>query len=171
MAIRYNRNWNISRFAFGASLTSSAEPLSDILMRIGCNDNHIDITELERARNDAPDNGDVRVLIQVKLDTFTGQHDIWLEEAALHEFIAHFESVESARSGSVSLQSCSPEEFNLTLRSIDSLGHFEVDVSLCRYRYSGENLAPIFVSGGFEIDPTQLPTILSDFRLFHGTRP
>jgi hypothetical protein len=137
-------------------------------MKIGLDGNHIEIIELERASKGVPNEGDVRVLIQVVLGEFSGKYDsVWLEEPALREFIACLERVENERSGSVTLESCSPEEFILTLRSRDALGHFSVDVALCCYRYFGSSSWPTRVSGGFEIDPTKLPAILSDFRELH----
>ncbi len=140
-------------------------------MKIGVEENYIEIIELERAPKGAPIEGDVRVLIQVALDEFRGKCDsVWLEEPALREFISGLERVENERSGSVTLESCSPEEFVLTLRSRDALGHFAVDVSLCRYRYFGGSSWPTRVSGGFEIDPTKLPAILSDFKELHSPK-
>jgi hypothetical protein len=140
-------------------------------MKIGVEENYIEIIELERAPKGVPNEGDVRVLIQVVLGEFGGKYDsVWLEDPALREFISCLGRVENERSGSVSLESCSPEEFVLTLRSRDALGHFVVDVSLCRYRYFGGSSWPTRVSGEFEIDPTKLPEILNDFRELHNPK-
>lgn len=87
----------------------------------------------------------------------------------LRDFINKLSEIESTRHGAASLESCSPEDFKLSIGSRDSLGHFIVEVSLCQYQYSGPRSWPIRLSGGFEIDPTSLPFILKDFnRLYAG---
>lgn len=137
-------------------------------MKIAFNGNYVEITELERAPRGAPNEGDVRVLVQVVLGEFSGKYEsVWLEEPALREFISCLQRVEDQRSGSATLESCSPDEFILTLRSRDTLGHFVADVYLCRYRYDGGGSWPTRVSGGFEIDATTLPAVLNDFRELH----
>jgi hypothetical protein len=137
-------------------------------MRIGSNTDFIDIVELERAPDGLPNEGDVRVCVRVTLGEFKGEYEsVWLEEATLREFISCLEQVEEDRKGSVTLASCSPDEFVLKIRSRDALGHFVVDVSLCRYRYFDGTSWPITVSGGFAIEPTSLPSMLSDFRSLH----
>lgn len=139
-------------------------------MKIAFNGNYVEITELERAPKGVPNEGDVRVLVQVVLGEFSGKYEsVWLEETALREFISCLQRIEDQRSGSATLNSCSPEEFSLTLRSRDAIGHFAVDVSLCRYRYDGGGSWPARVSGGFEIDATTLPAVLNDFRELHAS--
>lgn len=139
-----------------------------LFMKIGSENNSIEIIEMERAPKGVPNEGDVRVLVQVVLGEFSGKYEsVWLEEPALREFISRFEEVERERAGNVTLESCSPDEFVLKVRSRDALGHFAVDVSLCRHRYFNGASWPTSVSGGFEIDPTSLPAILNDFKNLH----
>ncbi|WP_438362218.1 WapI family immunity protein [Methyloversatilis discipulorum] len=138
-------------------------------MRIGSDNNYIEVAELERAPEDAPNAGDVRVSVQVVLGEFRGQYDsVWLEEPVLRDFISALCRVETERSGSAVLESCSPDEFIFELRARDTLGHFVVEVSLCRYQYSGPTYWATKVSGGFEIEPSSLRSILNGFGSLHA---
>jgi hypothetical protein len=137
-------------------------------MKIGSAENLIEINEIERAPKGAPNESDLRVVVEVGLGEFSGRYDsIWLEEPVLRKFISCLERLENALSGSVKLESCSPEEFVLTLRSRDALGHFAVEVSLCRNRYFGGSSWPTRISGGFEIEASQVRTMLNDFKELH----
>lgn len=137
-------------------------------MRIGSDNEFIEISELARAPESTPNAGDVRVSVQIKLGEFGGRYDaVWLEEPILKCFISELESLENNRQGSASLESMSPNEFRLTIRSRDSLGHFVVEVFLLRYQYSGPTYWPTSVSGGFEVDPCALRLILDGFKELH----
>ena len=52
----------------------------------------------------------------------------------------------------------------MEIRSIDSVGHFEVQTQLRRNQYSGPTNWPTMVAGGFELDPSQLETVIKRFR-------
>jgi hypothetical protein len=142
-----------------------------IFMQIGSENELIELLEIERAPEGAPNAGDVRVSVRVKLQEFCGLYDaVWLEEPALRRFLSEFAEVESKRRGSVSLESASPDEFRLTIRSRDGHGHFVAEVLLSRYQYSGPIYWRTTVSGGFEVDPTSLPSILKQFKSLHESR-
>jgi hypothetical protein len=137
-------------------------------MHIGSSNDFIVITELERVPKGVPNEGDVRVCVQVKLGDFDGKYEsVWLDGLTLREFVQQLARLEESRAGSVTLTSCSPGEFIMKIRSADKLGHFVAEVSLCRNRYIGSTLWPTTVSGGFEIDPSSLPSLLDDFRGLH----
>lgn len=136
-------------------------------MFAGTEDEHLELTELERIPNDKPTPGDVRLQASVRLKEFSGRYSsVWLAKPDLEEFVADLQQLVESRRGKVRLQSLSPDEFWVEIRSVDSLGHFELEVQLKRYQYSGPTYWPTTVSGGFEVEPTQLPSILSGFRAF-----
>ncbi|WP_057634084.1 WapI family immunity protein [Stenotrophomonas humi] len=135
------------------------------IMRIGTETEHTDLVVLERVPVGVPNEGDLRVQVSVTLGAFCGTYDyVWLEQAALAEFVERLTSLERSRSGEALLQSLSPDEFSFKLRSRDNSGHFVAEVSLQRYQYSGPIYWPTNVSGGFELEPTELPKIVSQFR-------
>jgi len=137
-------------------------------MRIGSDTHYIDLSEQERAPKGVPNEGDVRVSVEVRLGEFQGRYDsVWLEEPRLREFVAALATIEHERNGRVVLEGCSPDEFVLTIRSRDTQGHFVAEVSLCRYQYNGPTYWPTLVSGGFELNPSTLPSVLNDFQLLH----
>lgn len=138
-------------------------------MIIGTEENHIEIVELERVPEGVPNAGDLRVLTSIKLREFTGKYDsIWIEEPTLHDFIKKLESVEQSRSGTAKLESCSPDELTIEIRSRDTHGHFVAVVSLSRRQYSDPTYWKTSVSGGFELDPSTLPIIVNSFKKLYS---
>tara|TARA_B100000749_G_scaffold70248_1_gene52762 strand:- start:859 stop:1284 length:426 start_codon:yes stop_codon:yes gene_type:complete len=138
-------------------------------MIIGTEENHIEIVELERAPDGVPNAGDLRVLISIKLREFAGKYDsVWIEEPTFHDFIKTLETVEKSRNGAARLESCSPDELTIEIRSRDSHGHFVAIVSLSRYQYSGPTYWKTSVSGGFELDPSSLPIIVNSFKKLYS---
>ena len=134
-------------------------------MRIGTEKEHTDLVVLERAPSGVPNEGDLRVQVSVTLGAFRGTYDsVWLEQPVLSDFVESLASLERTRSGEALLQSATPEEFSIKLRSRDNSGHLVAEVSLQRYQYSGPTYWPTKVSGGFELEPTELPKIVSQFR-------
>ena len=137
-------------------------------MHIGSDTHFITLTEQERAPKGVPNAGDVRVSIEVKLGEFCGRYDsVWLDEPILREFVASLVTIERDRRGKVVLGSCSPDEFLLTIRSRDTQGHFVVEVSLCGHQYNGPIYWPTSVAGGFELEPSTLPSVVNDFKILH----
>lgn len=136
-------------------------------MRIGSDTHYVSLTELERAAKGLPNEGDIRVLVEVKFGEFYGKYDaVWLLAPKLREFITELEKLERERNGRVELESCSPDEFALTIRTRDTQGHFVAEVTLRRYQHSGPLYWPTSISGGFELDPEMLPSVLHDFKNF-----
>jgi len=137
-------------------------------MHIGSHNDFVEILELERAPQGLPNAGDVCVAVQVTLGEFNGRYEsVWLEEPCLRDFVQQFATVEKTRTGVATLNSASPDEFVLTIRSRGSLGRFTGEVSLRRYRYVDSASWPLTVSGSFDIEPTSLPSLLDDFRSLH----
>ncbi len=79
--------------------------------------------------------------------------------AALRQFVEDLRVLEQDRRGKATLMGRNPREFSLSIRIHDRAGHTllaaELGVWMGGYPHS--------VAVAFEIDPTSLPTILSDF--------
>ena len=134
-------------------------------MRIGTDVEHVDLVVLERSESSIATRGDVRIKVTVTLRDFSGAYDsVYLDQSTLAGFLEAITDMERTRSGSAELKSMSPNEFSLQVRSRDSLGHFVVEVALQRFQYSGPTYWPTTVSGGFELDPTELPRLAQQFR-------
>ena len=102
-------------------------------MKIGNNNEHIELTEQERVPESLPTSGDVRVKVVVQLQEFRGMYEnVWLDKNELHIFIKELEKLNETRNGKIKLKSLSPDEFWVEIRSIDSVGHFEVQTQLRR---------------------------------------
>lgn len=135
-------------------------------MRIGSETEHVDFVVLESSPAGSPINGSIRVGVTVTLREFCGAYNsVWLERAALDEFMQSMDSLERTRSGKAVLRSMSPDELVLCLRSRDSFGHLVTEISLQRHQYSGPTYWPTRVSGGFELEPSELPNVVSQFKI------
>ena len=134
-------------------------------MKIGNDNDHIELTEQKRVPKSLPTSGDVKVKVVVQLQEFRGMYEnVWLDKNELHIFLKELEKLNETRNGKVKLKSLSPDEFWMEIRSIDKVGHFEVQTQLKRYQYSAPKNWPTMVAGGFELDPSQLETVIKGFR-------
>jgi hypothetical protein len=139
-------------------------------MYIGSQTEFVEILALEKAPEGAPNAGDVRIAVQVTLGEFNGRYEsVWLEEPVLRDFVHQLSTLEKERTGSARLTSCSPDEFVLSIRSQDKLGHIVAEVSLSRYRYGAGEAWATTISGCFGIDAGSLLSLLDDFRSLHGS--
>ena len=133
-------------------------------MKIGDNNEYIELIEQERIPEPLPTSGNVRVKVSVQLQEFRGTYEnVWLDKIELNKLIKELITLNETRQGKVTLKSVSPDEFWVEIRSVDSVGHFEVQVQLKRYQYSGPTNWPTSVAGGFELDPSQLELIIKSF--------
>ena len=134
-------------------------------MKIGNNNEYIELIEQERVPEHLPTSGNVRVKVSVQLQEFHGSYEnVWLDKNELRIFLKELHKLNETRKGKVYLKSLSPDEFWVEIRTIDSVGHFEVQVQLKRHQYSGPTYWPTSVAGGFELDPFQLESIIKGFR-------
>ncbi len=105
--------------------------------------------------------GSVRARVTVQLLSFYGSHSgVWLLGHDLDDFVAQLRKLVDTRKETARLESMDPSEFQLELRPIDRVGHYEASVRLGTYQYSGPTYWQTTLSGGFEIAPDQLPHIL-----------
>ena len=102
--------------------------------------------------NDLPSNGDVYVSIKVESNGFSGTNDLWVLAAEFKEFYHDLKLLEEKRKGSATLNSISPNELNMKIFSIDSLGHMAVK-GQTGYTIDGFKHSITF---GFEFDPHYL---------------
>lgn len=132
---------------------------------IGRDDEHLELEEMERVPTQLPTPGDVQVKVTLRLQDFRGSYsNVWLSKPDLERFVEDLELLVETRKTTAKLNGMSPGEFSLELRPYDSLGHFEASVQLGRHQYSGPTYWPTVLSGGFEVEPSDLVSILAGFR-------
>ena len=136
-------------------------------MKIGSNDEFIELKELERNPESAPCAGDINLQVNLKLQDFYGScSGVWLETPAMEEFLRELESLEISRKGEAKIASMSPEEFILKIHSSDTLGHMEIETQLHRNQYSGSKYWPIYLKGGFEVQSDTIKQLVLCFKEF-----
>jgi len=134
-------------------------------MFIGRYEEYLELEELERVPEHLPTPGDLRVRATLRLQQFSGSYsDVWLARPELAKFVEELKSLVDTQQGKAKLEAISPDEFSLELRPAGSLGHFEASVRLGRHQYSGSTYWPAMIAGGFEIEHSQLQSILTAFQ-------
>lgn len=103
-----------------------------------------------------PANGDAYLMIRVSSAGFTGRNDLWVLGSALRSFCHALVALERTRCGEAVLESISPNELRLLVRSVDLRGHMLVE-GVTGYQVQHENSQTWHsVQFGFEFDPSQL---------------
>lgn len=107
----------------------------------------------------------LEVRVEAKAQGFSGAAAVWLDGFALKEFAAALRGFEKSRQGRLELQSMSPDELGLALRSMDHAGHLLVEFALSRTALVGDRPESVAlrVSGAFELDPGTLGELAGGF--------
>jgi hypothetical protein len=85
-----------------------------------------DFVELARA-DSGDDAHDLLLLVEVRNHGFSATMDTWVETRAWLGFTQDLGILEERRQGQARLESLSPGELSLTVRSIDHAGHMGVE--------------------------------------------
>jgi hypothetical protein len=106
--------------------------------------------------------GDAYVQIAVRSNGFVGHNDLWLQREQLAQFAKQLVALDRTLKGEATLSSISPNELEVTVRSVSSRGNVAVQGST-GYFVQGEN-AHFWhsVSFGFEFEPGQLAAALKE---------
>jgi hypothetical protein len=100
-----------------------------------------------------------------KDQSFYARTHAWVSLSSLQKFVTALESVERERRGAARLESMSPGEFILIIEVFSPAGHVMAHGQTGRHIYR-RNQDLLWVCLPYEIvfDPTQLPSMLREFR-------
>jgi hypothetical protein len=102
---------------------------------------------------------DLLISVAVQWRDFAGRVQVWIVRQAWFDFCEQLTRLESERRGSATVESMSPKELRLSIRSTDRAGHMTVDGHIGYRGVFGETLllfAPI------DFDPTVLPQLVRE---------
>ena len=100
--------------------------------------------------------GDAYITIKVQSHGFVGHNDVWVTGDAFASFCRSLLALERSLSGEAVLESISPKELKLRIRSVSCRGHLAVEGET-GHRIRGQNgLYWHSVSFGIEFEPSQL---------------
>ncbi|MHC4505435.1 MAG: WapI family immunity protein [Planctomycetota bacterium] len=132
-------------------------------MRIGTATEHLQLLEVERAGEDLPTPGDVRVSVSLRLpDLQVSSSAVWLEREAIQRFADDLSRFAETRKGHARLEAMSPDEFTLEIAASDELGHYSLAVKMSRHRQGSSALLPVKVEAAFEPDASTLDQAVAD---------
>ena len=131
------------------------------MLRFDSQDDFVEIDLATQETADLPSRGDAYLTVRVSSSGFRGHNDLWVLAAALRSFCQSLVALERDRRGEAVLESVSPDQLRIAVRSVDSRGHMGVEGST-GYGVQRENSRPWHsVAFGFEFDPSQLMRALS----------
>ena len=136
-------------------------------MLIGGTSEHVELTrvEVQAAVAGASAGGDVRVIARVRFGDFGGTVDAWIARDTWSTFSEQLIALERTRQGKAMLESMSPGELRLCLRSLDRQGHMGVEGELTHNLYGAGGRRPQLLQLQFdamEFDPTLLPRLIAE---------
>lgn len=112
-----------------------------------------------------PSGEDILVVVETKCPGFSGAIDTWIARDAWIDFCNQLAVLDEHRQGQAAVESISPKELRLIVRSIDRAGHMGVEGELGYRGVHGETQL------GFStmiFDPSMLPQLLSEAREIAG---
>lgn len=90
----------------------------------------------------------------------TFNRSFWVEKEALGTFIEGLQQLDMTRQAGIRLTTTDANEFALTIRPKDRVGHLMAEVLVQRVNVSGSYSDSIRIE--FECDPTSLPSMISE---------
>jgi len=108
---------------------------------------------------------DILLVIDLRTRGFTGRIDTWISRDAWVTFCEQLTLLESRRQGEAEVESISPDELRLTIRSIDRAGHLAIGGVL---GYRGTHGEVLLSFSPIAFDPSALPDLLREAREVAG---
>jgi hypothetical protein len=115
-----------------------------------------------------PSEEDIRIAVEVRSRGFTGRIDTWIMRQACIDFCERLSVLEHRRHGEATVESISPKELRLSVRSVDRAGHMAIEGSIGYRGTKGETLLSF---SAMSFDPSALPALLRDARAIAGPAP
>ncbi len=119
-----------------------------------------DLLELEAA-NDGTDAHDILLVVRARFHGFAAEVDVWVQREAWMGFTQDLVVLEERRQGEARLESLSPGELSVVVRSTDRAGHMGAEGTLATQGYDYQARMQFQV---LAFDPSQLPVFV------HGAR-
>jgi hypothetical protein len=125
-----------------------------------------DFLEIETA-DSGQDAHDVQLVARVRYRGFTAEIDSWVQRAAWMGFTQDLVVLEVRRQGEARLESMSPGELSIVIRSVGRAGHMGVEGTLGARGYDYTASLQFGVMG---FDPSQLPALVYAAKAIAGSR-
>ena len=129
------------------------------MLRFQSDDDFVEIDLIEQVPAGQPDTGNAQLSVRVSSAGFAGHSQSWVELERLQSFCRGLVALGRVRRGEAAIESMSPKELILKIRSSDLLGHMSIEGSTGRgvFQLAAETWwAWHAVHFGFEFDPSQL---------------
>jgi len=118
-----------------------------------------DYFELDMATQEgieSPAMGDAYMTLKIVSAGFVGHNDLWVDALSLRKFCTDILQLATKRQGTARIEGMSPNEMEITVRSIDRSGHMIVEGTTGYGVHRERGLRHHSVTFGIEFDPSQL---------------
>jgi hypothetical protein len=126
-----------------------------------------DFIEIANAESDG-DAYDLLLLVRVRYRGFAADIDTWVQRAAWMGFVQDLCILEERRQGEAKLESISPGELSLVVRSLDRAGHMGVEGTVGMRSYDADASLRFKT---FAFDPSQLVALMNEARAISSRLP
>jgi len=120
------------------------------------------VAEIGRSAPASYYGNDRSLSVRLVFSGFTASTKAWIDEKTWSAFLNELADLERSRRGKASLAAMSPEELQLTFRSIDRGGHLAVE-GFVGVRSGGGYAAKLTFSS-LKFDPSELPRVLRELQ-------
>jgi hypothetical protein len=125
-------------------------------MRFEDKDDFVEIDLASQENAELRSQGDGCLRIRISSAGFTGHSNVWVLADSLRSFCRALLALERDRRGEATIESISPGELKLKIRSVDSLGHMTIEGSTGHSIQRRCVRTWHSVAFGLEFDPSQL---------------
>jgi hypothetical protein len=134
--------------------------MKEIVIKQGSNE--VAIGLLGEETEELPSKGDLYLGINVSSNGYSGKNDLWVLGDEFRKFCKALMVLNEKRKGEAVLAGISPNELEIKIHSVSSLGHMAVS-GYTGYEVLGENQSFFHqVRFGFEFDPSLLERIVNN---------
>ncbi|NVJ65136.1 MAG: hypothetical protein HWE16_01510 [Gammaproteobacteria bacterium] len=106
---------------------------------------------------------DINLLVSLKTESVTINQNVWVDRYELEDFLSGLKKLQSNLKGQISFTSESPGELLLLIKSVDSSGHFALQIELGYQKYIGTETFWSKVLEVFPLETASLDNVCTKF--------
>ena len=127
-------------------------------MRINFNtDEYLDISVAQKGTAGIP--YDCALEVSLKSNSFSGCSTSWIEGLELKGFLNELENLDKTLKGKANLVSESPDELDIEIKPVDSVGHFVFLIKIGEKKYIESELFESSISNAFPLESQEVSNI------------
>ncbi|RZL64283.1 MAG: hypothetical protein EOP81_09310 [Variovorax sp.] len=133
-------------------------------MHLRTNGGELSLRLLHAVPSQSPSQPDLHIEVSATSGAFSAREvKAWLEWPDIEAFIADLTTVVREVKGTAAIHAMSSEDFEMTVKSLDALGHFGIIFAIGSGQYMGNARFQCHLRGGIEVEFSQVEALLQWF--------